>query len=231
MVTPLESKAQLTLLGDDSEDTVRFMLRRSSGSWESRRLQMLDTVPDVVGFYSEGSAALAVDLYDNMRVGVDGRFAATPVILDRTVRIRRGVAWASEPLSIDDDELAAARFAKLMRSEMARPYRDTIIENRRQDAKCVGWKRIARAASCGFCKALADRGAVYKEATVYFAAHDDCMCTVAPAFVGQPHGPEASVMQYMASKRRRTPAERAAIRDWVSGYEDEHGLRNHVRLT
>lgn len=218
MVTPIESKAQLTLLGDDAEDTVRFMLRRSSGSWESRRLQMLDTVPDVVGFYSEGSAALAVDLYDDMRVGVEGRFAATPVILDRTVRIRRGVAWASEPMSIDDDELAAARFAKLMRSEMARPYRDTIIENRQQDKACVGWRRVTRGAkSCSFCRMLADRGAVYREETATFASHDDCMCIAAPVFKGGEVGPEASVAQYMASKRRRTAKEKAFLRDYLKG--------------
>lgn len=228
MVTPLESKAQLTVLGDDAEDTVRWMLRRSSGSWESRRVQLLDTVPDVAAYYSEGSAALAVDLYDDMRVGVRGRYAAVPVVLDRTVRIRRGVAWASNPLSVDDDELAAARFAELMRSEMARPYRSTILENRKRDAQCIGWRRIARAASCGFCKALAARGAVFKKETAYFASHDSCMCTCAPAFVGY-NGPEADVMQYMASGRTRTAKEKVLIRDWASQYEDVP--RKHVKIS
>lgn len=218
MVTPLESKAQLTLLADDSEDTVRWMLRRSSGAWESRRLQMLDTVPDVLAFYSEGSAALATDFYDDARVGTDGRFSATPVILDRTVKIRRGVAWASEPLSIDDDELAAARFAQLMRSEMARPYRDTIITNRKQDPQAVGWKRITRGAkSCSFCRMLADRGAVYRKETATFASHDDCMCTAAPVFKGGEIGPEATTAQYMASKRRRSAKEKAFLRDYLKG--------------
>lgn len=217
MVTALESKAQLTLLGDDAEDTVRWMLRRSSGRWESRRVQLLDTVPDVLGFYSEGSAALAVDFYDDARVGVAGRFSAAPVVLDRTVKIRRGVAWASEPLSVDDDELAAARFAQLMRSEMARPYRDTILTNRKQDPQAIGWKRIARgSASCKFCRMLADRGAVFKESTAYFAAHDDCLCTAAPVFRGGEVGPEANVAQYVASKRRRTAKEKAFLRDYLA---------------
>ncbi|MGW9268335.1 VG15 protein [Microbacterium sp. NPDC055599] len=218
MVTALESKAQLTLLGDDAEDTVRWMLRRSSGRWESRRVQLLDTVPDVLGFYSEGSAALAADFYDDARVGVAGRFSAAPVVLDRTVKIRRGVVWASEPLSADDDELAAARFAQLMRSEMARPYRDTVLSNRRRDPQAVGWMRITRGAkSCKFCRMLADRGAVYREATVRFAAHDDCMCTAAPVFRGGEVGPEASSVQYMASKRRRSPRERVFLRDYLEG--------------
>lgn len=218
MVTAVESKRLLTLLGDDAEDQVRWMLRRSSGRWESRRLQLLDTVPEVLGFYSEGSAALAADFYDDARVGVAGRFSAAPVVLDRTVKIRRGVVWASEPLSVDDDELAAARFAQLMRSEMARPYRDTILTNRKQDPQAVGWTRIARgSASCKFCRMLADRGAVYREATVRFAAHDDCMCTAAPVFKGGEVGPEASTVQYMASKRRRTEKERAFLRDYLEG--------------
>ncbi len=161
MVTPLEAKAQLTLLGDDAEDTARWMLRRSSGSWESRRLQLLDTVPGVTAYYSEGSAALAVDAYMDARSGVPGAFTATPIVLDRTVKIRRGIAWASHPLSVDDDDLAAARFAELMRTEMTRPYRDTTLINGRNDGKFVGYKRIARGESCGFCKGLAARGAVY----------------------------------------------------------------------
>ncbi|MGN7978209.1 hypothetical protein ACTJJ4_11605 [Microbacterium sp. 22195] len=218
MVTALESKRQLAVLADDSEDTVRWMLRRSSGRWESRRLQLLDTVPDVVAFYSEGSAALAVDLYDDMRVGAEGRFAAGSVVLDRTVKIRRGVAWASEPLSVDDDELAAARLAQVMRSEMARPYRDTILTNRKRDPACVGWMRITRGAkSCGFCRMLAARGAVYREETARFASHDDCLCTAAPVFKGGAMGPEADTTQYMASKRRRTPKEQAFLRDYLAG--------------
>lgn len=219
MVTPLESKAELTVLGEDAEDTARFMVRRASGSWESRRLQLLDTVPEVVAFYSEGSAALATDLYDDARVGVAGRYAAVPVILDRTVKIRRGVAWASEPLSVEDDELAAARLVKLVRSEIVRPYRDTITTNRQRDPAAAGWTRIASPSACGFCKALAARGAVYKKETAHFAAHDDCMCTCAPVFRGGQMGPEASAMQYMASKRRRTPAERAQINAWAASYE------------
>lgn len=218
MVTALESKQLLTLLGDDAEDQVRWMLRRSSGSWESRRLQLLDTVPGVVVFYSEGSSALAADFYDDSRVGAPGSYSATPVILDRTVKIRRGVAWASEPLSIDDDELASARFAQLMRTEMARPYRDTIITNRKQDPACVGWKRITRGSkSCSFCRMLADRGAVYRKGTATFASHDDCMCTAAPVFEGGDVGPEATTAQYMASKRRRTPKEKAFLRDYLKG--------------
>jgi hypothetical protein len=199
------------------------MLRRTDGSWESRRVQLLDTVPGVAAFYSEASSALAADFYDETRsvTRVSGAYSAVPVVLDRTVKIRRGVAWASEALSTDDWALAEARMAQLIRSEVARPYRDTVITNRRQDKACVGWKRITRgAASCAFCRALADRGAVYKEETAYFAAHGDCMCTCAPVFRGGDVGEEADVMQYMASRRNKpSPAQRARMKDWISQYE------------
>lgn len=221
MVTPVESKTLLSLLAADAEDTARWMLGRTTGSFESRRLQLLDTVPGVVEYYSEGSAALATDLYDDARVGVQGRYAVVPVILDRTVKIRRSIAWAAKPLEVDDPVLAGDRLVEVVRSEIARPYRDTILVNGKNDGKYVGYKRIARGESCGFCKALADRGAVYREDTAYFASHDNCMCTAAPAFVGQPHGPEASVMQYLASGRRRTAAERARINEWAASYETQ----------
>jgi hypothetical protein len=195
------------------------MVGRTSGSFESRRLQLLDTVPGVVAYYSDGAAALAADAYMDARLGVGGEFVATPIVLDRTVKIRRGVAWASDLLSVGDFEAAASRMAKVVRSEMTRPYRDTTIQNGAQDGKFVGYKRIASATACGFCKALAARGAVYSKETVYFAAHDDCSCTTAAAFVGQEHyGPNPTVMQYMATKRRRTPAEKALINDWASQY-------------
>lgn len=231
MVTPLESKAQLTLLADDSEDTVRWMLRRSSGAWESRRLQMLDTVPDVLAFYSEGSAALATDFYDDARVGTDGRFSATPVILDRTVKIRRGVAWASEPLSIDDEAAAIARLTEVMRSEVSRPYRDTILTNRRRDPAAVGWKRIASGGACGFCKMLAGRGTVYKQSTANFGAHENCGCTAAPVFGKGDVGPEASAIQYMASRRQKTPAQRQQIRDYIEANHPDELPRKHTKTS
>lgn len=220
MATALESKAQLVLIGDDAEDTARWVVDRTTGSFESRRLQLLDTVPAVTTYYSEAAAALAVDAYMDARSGVPGAFAATPVVLDRAVKIRRGIAWASTPMSVGDFTTASSRLAKVVRSEMTRPYRDTTLINGRNDGMFVGYTRIARAQSCGFCKALAARGAVYKKDTVYFAAHDACQCTTAAAFVGRENGPEADVMQYMASGRTRTPKEKALINGWANSYAD-----------
>lgn len=232
MVTAQQSKADLLEVGAETFDTVEFTLRRSSGSFENRRLVLLDAVPEIIGYYSEGSAALAADFYDESRAAarVDGRFRAELVLLDRTVNIRRGVAWASEPLSVDDDALALERFQDIVRSEIARPYRDTVLNNRLRDSEAVGYRRIASPSSCGFCQMLAARGAIYREETAFFAAHGNCRCTVQPVFRGE-RGEEANVIEYMASRRNRTPAQRERIRKYIAENYPEEAERPHVRTS
>lgn len=221
MVTALESKRALSLVADDAIDTVDWVVRGSDGSFQSRRLQLLDSVPGVVNYYSEGSSALAADFYEDSRAsaGVTGSFAADAVILDRTVKIRRAVAWASDPLAENDLEGAVLRFKGLVRSEVNRPYRDTIISNRRRDPAAAGWRRIARGESCGMCKMLADRGAVYRESTAWFAAHNDCNCTCEPVFRANDTGEQVSVGQYVGSRRHPTPAQKARLKEVIAEFE------------
>lgn len=229
-MTPRESKAALGLVVDDSIDSIEWTLRRTSGSFEARRVQMLELGSSLVGYYSEGSAALAVDFYDESRgaARAAGRFAAEPIILDRVVGIRRGLAWAVEPLSTEDEQAAIDRLTDIMRSEVVRPYRDTVIGNRLRDKESVGYKRIASGGACGFCRMLAARGAVYKQATAYFAAHGNCQCTVQPWFRGQP-GDEANVIEYMASRRNRTAKQRERVREWIAAEYPDEAERSHTR--
>jgi hypothetical protein len=71
---------------------------------------------------------------------------------------------------------------------------------------------------------LADRGAVFSEATASFAAHTDCHCAARPEFANGEHGPEASVEQYLASTKNRTPAQRARLREYLNeNYPDAPG--------
>lgn len=97
--------------------------------------------------------------------------------------------------------------------------RDTFVAGADQDPKCVGWKRITSAGACRFCRFLADRGAVYMESTAIFAAHDNCMCTAAAVFKGGEIGPEASVEQYLGSRKTRTPKDRARLLDALEAFE------------
>lgn len=194
------------------------VLNSTSGSPGDRRAALLTDIPQVVSYYSDGSAALAADFYAEERelaaptVGFTAAMAAS----DRTVHLRRAVAWSAAPLFAPepDDALVGARLAEVVQLETASPYRQTILDNYRRDDFCVGWRRITRG-GCRFCRMLADRGAVYQRDSAMFAAHENCHCTAQPVFRNQEPGEEASAIQYMASRRNRTPAQRARIRAYL----------------
>jgi hypothetical protein len=196
------------------------------GRPEAVRADLLDGVPEVVAYFSEGSAALAADFYDDERAAAAarGRFLAEPVIADRGQKLYNAIAWATQPLF--DDALDATpqqRLAEVVQLETARPYRDTITTNRQRDPESVGWRRVA-SGGCKFCSMLAGRGAVYREDTVRFASHPHCHCTAQPVFRSNDTGEEANVVQYVASRRRRTPEQRAMVRDYLTEhYPDAPG--------
>lgn len=225
MPSPLETRAALNLLTGQAVTVAGQVLASTSGSPEARRLALLNDIPEVIGYYADGSAALASDFYDDSRTlaGVRAPFVTELVVADRVVKIRRAIAWAADPLFEGDTDSTMARLTEVVQPEVARPFRDTITGNRRRDTQAVGWRRVT-VGGCKFCRMLADRGAVYKKDTVWFAAHPNCHCTTEPVFVGQDAGPEASVMQYMASSRGRSAKQRAELRDYLNSfYEDFPG--------
>lgn len=220
MPTASESRAALSLVTGAAVDTAARLLGSLTGSPEAQRSALLDGVPTLIGYYSDGSSALAADFYDDERdaAGAAGRFMAEPVVLDRGRKIGNAVAWAAQPLFSDDRATVVTRLAEVVQLETARPYRDTITVNRRRDPAAVGWARVSDG-GCKFCRMLADRGAVFKESTARFASHENCNCTARPVFDGQ-DAPEASVMQYVASKRRRSAKERQALREYLAALPD-----------
>jgi len=227
MPTPDESRADLQLVTAAAVEDAQAVFATTSGAPEARRLQLLDTVPGLIGYYSDGSAALAADFYEETREIARARtaFQVTLTVADRVVKIRRGIAWAAEPLfgETEDGDDVDSRLAQVVQLETARPYRDTVLGNRKRDPDAIGWAR-ATAGGCKFCRMLADRGAVYRERSANFAAHPHCHCTAYPVFRGGDHGPEANAMQYVASRRSRTPAQRAVLREYLNeNYPDIPG--------
>lgn len=225
MVTPRESRDALELVTGEALAVSSDLASRVRGTAEVRRAALLEGVPEVIGYYSLGSAALAADFYEEQRelAAVRTLYAVEPVVTDRTVKIRRGVAWASDPFfdgALDDVAaltLVGSRLAEVVQLETARPFRDTITTNRRRDPAAVGWRRITRG-GCPFCRMLADKGAIYKQETALFAAHPSCHCTAQPVFTTTDTGVEASVMQYKASAKNRTAKQKAELRDYLNTY-------------
>lgn len=214
-----EYRAALQLVTAEAVAYATDLANRVVGSPEVRRLALLDGVPELIGYYSEGSAALAADFYEEERelAEVRSRFTAEAVVEDRTVKIRRSIAWAASPWFDDSGDSVDARLAELVQLETARPYRDTITTNRSNDPDAVGWRRVT-AGGCAFCRMLADRGAVYKADTARFASHPNCHCVAEPVFTTNDTGIEASVLQYRASRRSRSPEQRAELRQYLEEF-------------
>lgn len=60
--------------------------------------------------------------------------------------------------------------------------RETTVEMVRADRDAIGWARAASGSACAFCATLASRGAVYREDSVDFQAHDHCNCSAEPIY-------------------------------------------------
>lgn len=193
-----------------------------------RLVTTLALLPRIVPAYYDAAGMLAVAWYDERRAESRPRTVYAPAVIGdpETDWIEREVAKFQRSLEADL-ELEAQRLvdeaAALAEKEVARGFRDTIAGNTRMDEDAIGWSRVARSGACKFCLMLADRGAVYREDTAHFASHKHCTCGAAPEFRNGDHGPEASVMQYVASsKRPRDPAAQAQRNARVREYLNEN---------
>lgn len=198
----------------DLEDVAR------SGSPSTLRARLMAATPLILSHYTQGTAALAAEWYDELRAAAltRGTFRASPVVDLDQERIRRTVLWATQPVADDPGEGLLATITRLTpraQEEIGRGFWDTIEGQSKRDPESVGWRRETRLNACGFCRMLADRGAVYRAHTANFAAHKSCHCVAVPVFSSQDVGPEASVMQYVASQRRRSPAQQAELREYL----------------
>lgn len=219
MPAATETRAALQLVTAAAVDKAAVLFDRLHGTPDTRRYALLEGIPTLIGMYSDGSSALSADFYQEERDRVlgPGGYQAQTVVLDRTVKIRRSIAWSAQPLFDGGENQALARLAEVVQYETAKPFRDTIRVNRQRDPEAVGWKRVT-AGGCNFCRMLASNGAVYRESTVRFAAHPHCHCTAQPVFGPNDFGETANVWQYTASKRHRTAQERAALRDYLENF-------------
>lgn len=195
------------------------------------RAALFAAVPLIVGDYIDGSAALALDWYEELRDGASPARSFTPSMVTRVdadaisaavavstralYELERDLDRLTEDLLRQATEESLALLEGQVQQDVAAGFWDTVTENATQDPDSVGWKRYARPGACKFCVMLANKGAVYTRETARFASHPDCFCVPAPEF-DRTGWDEASRIQYLASSRRRSAKERAALREYLN---------------
>lgn len=155
--------------------------------------------------YGPISGALAGRFYQAVRRAAglpSGRvLVADPPPLQQ---VQTAVQWATTDLWADPAAADAARVkvdgavAKLVQDV----GRFTITDTVQADPKARAWARVTEPNPCAFCALLATRGAVYKEHTVGFKAHDHCRCHPEPVFGA--YEPSAQVRQWQADYAKAT---------------------------
>lgn len=213
---------------------------------EAWRAALFAAAPLILDEYAPASATLALDWFGELRDESNARrrFVATPrltvtdgdvaAIVARAtadvVDLRREIEAEAESIFAEASLAVEAEMERLV----ADAFRDTITGNAQDDPESAGWKRFARPEACKFCLMLAARGAVYTRETARFAAHGalmrggrkggNCMCIAGPEFGGKETWAEAEPIQYLASRRKRSAADRARLRDYLNeNYPDAPG--------
>lgn len=177
------------------------------------------TVPALSEFYGLAAGTAAADWYDESRAeaSASGRYRAAVADLPAPGRFASLTNWAVEPLTLDtpDNPSALARALGGMQRTITDVSRNTVMGSSIADPQAVGWRRLAAAKACGFCRMLSDRGAIYSESSVDFGSHDHCSCVAVPAFGG-----DARIARpFERSTRNISDAERSRTQEWMA----QHG--------
>ncbi|AJP04783.1 hypothetical protein TU94_28400 [Streptomyces cyaneogriseus subsp. noncyanogenus] len=172
--------------------------------------RLRESVPDwlaamnaVVQQYARTSATLAAEFYDAQRTaaGVVGAPFTVPLAdpppreqVDESLRWATKDLWPrpaeeATPAQLQPMEVRLVQAEKkaqgVAQKLVTDTGRSTVQGAVRQDRQATAWARAAALGACAFCKLLASRGAVYKQDTADFRAHDNCHCGVIPVFKGQ----------------------------------------------
>lgn len=213
-------------LRDRQSTLTRLLLRDLRGL---RRLidpeRLQDSVPvwmtavrALVDRYGAAASSVASESYSRERDAAHarGRFDPRPSEPPPDEQVEASLRWAVKDLWRETDEpfdvrldQAQVRAEAAVQKLVADQGRATMRQAVERDREAVGYARAAALGACSFCKLMASRGAVYKnartagrDANARFSGdasvvkfHDHCHCAIIPVFRGQqfelsPHAAE-----------------------------------------
>lgn len=139
-----------------------------------------DLLPAIVREYGAAGGAVAAEWYDQQRLkaGARGSFYALPIAADD--RGTHALVGAAITQARDDSTLKALILGGTQR-RIADHLRLTVTNNAVEDRAARGWVRVGSGGSCDWCAQYLD-GAIRTTAGYDFDAHDNCNCSVIPAF-------------------------------------------------
>lgn len=184
---------------------------------------LLAALPVLGEEYALAAGALAADWYDDMRERseVRGRFVAEPTDIPEGARWAALVRWGIGPLFREDDpEAALSLIDGGFQRTIADQHRLTVVDNTKRDPQAKGWRRVGVGESCGFCRMLISRGAVYTQSGALFKSHDHCNCFAAPAFTMT--GAVSPIAYEQSKARPRSDSARKKRNQRVYDYIREH---------
>lgn len=232
--SPEQVRTALLAVTDAAQAEVRAVSQAAPTDPEAWRAEMFAAAPLILSEYAPAATELGIDWFEEIRdeASPSGLYTPTPRLAVTDADVSAVVARTTEAfrdvtleIAQETERLIAEMTANLeadFQRLVAAGFRETVTGNADDDPDAEGWQRFAREGGCKFCVMLADRGAVYTEASVHFAAHTNCGCVVGPSY--DPDAPKADVMQYAASRRTRSEADKARLREYLNrNYPDAPG--------
>lgn len=166
-----------------TRDLTAFWSRLDISDAESARDALLAFMPRLVSQYGDLAAAVAADMYDDMRRAAGARrtFRAVmaPSVSEEIVaqRVRFGAQhlWTASPeQTLKFLEGAATKYA-------LEPGRETVRLSAQKDPAKPRWVRVAEPDACDYC--LQRAGVEITDTDPeFYEYHDNCRCDPAPVF-------------------------------------------------
>lgn len=145
---------------------------------------LAELLRDLIGDFSEMSATLGADFYEDLREAAEVPGTYNAVLADPIpdAQIRASASWAANAIYVEEQKILRDAAAFLDRM-VADQDRLTIDANVGRDPAQPRYARYASATACAFCALNATRGPAFRsEDTAASKYHDHCRCIAVPSW-------------------------------------------------